>query len=357
MAFDPAADPWGTAMLASAAVVALAVFVLVAAILTSTPKRAGTRLLGLGCVLFLGTAFGGTWVRIVEGDASKAKADVKQPDPVTIVAPEVPPDPDGPAGAGESGGSDGGSDDDAQGGGGSGADAAGDGATPTAINEPEPTPVPEPEPELVPVQSDLAPTDSPAFNTDPASIPAPDPLPADADARDKAISALVYETRQIADDPKRCADIDTVAAAWKAVKALPEDAKGRDTAAKRLDGCRKKIRGAKTYAVRRQRIDARNAYAAELPGKLKVDDSYVFVNVRGKSHERMRIGGRSITKARIDALLAAGFDDQLEALGVSEVTFASSDGSRLEKLEVEEDSEIVDAIMGAWGLGDKLAFE
>lgn len=353
MAFDPAADPWGTAMLASAAVVALAVFVLVAAILTATPKRAGTRLLGLGCFLFLGTALGGTWVRIADADASKAKAEVKRPDPVTIVAPEVPPDPDGPAGAGESGDSGGGSDDEA--GAEAGDGAAGDGATPTAITNPDPTPEPEPEPAAV--QSDLAPSESPKFDTSPASIPAPEPLPADADARDKAISALVYETRQIADDPKRCADIETVAAAWKAVKALPEDAKARDTAAKRLDGCRKKIRGAKTYAVRRQRIDARNAYAAELPGKLKVDDSYVFVNVRGKSHERMRIGGRSITKARIDALLAAGFDDQLEALGVSEVTFASSDGSRVEKLEVEEDSEIVDAIMGAWGLGDKLAFE
>jgi len=147
-----------------------------------------------------------------------------------------------------------------------------------------------------------------------------------------------------------------VATAWKAVQALPEDAKGRDAAAKRLDGCRKKIRGAKLYSVRRKRIDARNAYAAELPGKLKVDDSYVFVNVRGKSHERMRIGGRSITKARIDALLAAGFVDQLQALGVSEVTFASSDGSRVETLEVQPDGEIADAIMGRWGLGDKLAF-
>ncbi|MBL4686984.1 MAG: hypothetical protein JKY37_20480, partial [Nannocystaceae bacterium] len=65
MAFDPAADPWGTAMLGAAAIVVLAVFILVAAIVTSTPKRASGRVLALGSLLFLGTAVGGTWERVV----------------------------------------------------------------------------------------------------------------------------------------------------------------------------------------------------------------------------------------------------------------------------------------------------
>ena len=344
MAFDPAADPWGTAMLAAAAVVALAVFVLVAAILTATPKRAGSRLLGIGCFLFLGTAVGGTWQRIADGDEANAKADVKKPEPVKIVAPEPPPDPgDGPPGS-EGGATPGAESGDA------GADAgdAGADADGGATTQGDPTPT------ATVKQSDLAPSESPEFDTSPADLPAVAALPTEAEARDKAIAAVIHQTRQIADDDRRCGDAETVGTAWKAVKALPEDAKGRSAAARRLDGCRKKIRGARMYWVRRQRIDARNAYATELPGKLKVDDSYVFVNVRGKSHERMRIGGRSITKARIEALLAAGLSDQLAALGVSEVTFASRDGSRVVKLDVETDSEIADALMGRWGLGEKL---
>lgn len=347
MAFDPAADPWGAAMLAAAAVVALAVFVLVAAILTGTPKRSAGRILGFGCALFLGAAVGGTWVRVQHGDADAARAAKPKPEPVTIVAPAPPPDPDDPdapkpqpgvAAVGDAGG-----------------DADADGQ-PTAIDDagggaPDPAVAP---PTTAAAALNLTPTRSSNIDTSP--VPLNDAaLPTDEAERTKAIANRLRAARTLAADERRCADAPGIAQAWADLSVLPADTPGLRTATAKLEACRKRIRNAKAYWVRRERIEARNAYAEELPGMLKNDDSFVFVNVRGNAHERIRIGGKSITDARVQVLLDGGLATELTALGFTEVTFASGKGTIVKHYDVDNDAAVTTAVMGRWGLGEKLS--
>ncbi|MEM6993471.1 MAG: hypothetical protein AAF721_23355 [Myxococcota bacterium] len=350
MAFDPAADPWGTAMLGSATVVALAVFVLVAAIMTGTPKRAGARILGVGCFLFLLTAAGGTWDRIVSAEDVDREANKPRPPPVTIVAPPPPPDPDaGPSPAGSDGAGSGGPDD---------AGAAPTTppdpgtATPTAIANPPPA---AGDPPAAAASGSLAPTAPAVIDTSPVELAAPTALPADAEGKKTAMSTAIRLAKAVAADETDCADPKRVAEAWLSIKSFAADTRGLKTAVSRLEGCRKRIRAARAYWVRRKRVEARNAYADELPGKLKRDDSYVFVSVRGPAHERMRIGGKSITAQRVAALIRDGLADELKALGFSEVTFASGKTTTTQKYDSEDDSAVTDKVMGRWGLQSKLS--
>jgi len=368
-----AADPWGTAMLAAAAIVVLALFVFLAALFTGTPKRAAARILGVGCFLFLGTAAGGTWERIVAADKVAADAAVQAaaPKPVKVVALAPPPE------VGEAGGSSGGaapvetaSADDADSPASETGDADADAAAETGEPEapqpetpepetPEPeTPEPEtPEPETPQPASGadplgLAPSKPADIATDPVTVATPAALPTEPEARKKAISAVLRAARNLAADDTQCGDALAVAEAWLTVKALPAGTSGARTATSRLEGCRKRIKVAKAYWIRRQRVAARNAYGEELPGKLKVDESYVFVNLRGKVHERIRIGGTSITEARVKALIAAGLDGWFKSLGFAEVTFASGRSNKTYKYEGGDDAALIDAVMARHGIAE-----
>ena len=358
MAFDPAADPWGTAMLGAAAIVVLAVFILVAAIVTSTPKRASGRVLALGSLLFLGTAVGGTWERVVVADAQAREAARPKVETVTIVAPTPPPDPDGEPVPPDDGGKPG------DGGEPASNDAAstppGDKAVPTAISPPPAAvPVPDTPPPVAGLAPDLdlAPSAPAKIDTDAVPLTTPTPLPSDPAEKKTAIAATIRAARAVTTHQGHCANAKTVGEAWLTLKPLPSDARGIAGAVAKLEACRKRIRSAKAYSVRRQRIAARNAYADELPAKLRQDESYVFVSVRGPAHERMRIGGKSITPQRVKGLLNVGLESELKALGFSEVTFASGRNTTTKKYDGLSDAAVTDQVMARWGLGARLSLD
>lgn len=362
MAFDPAADPWGTAMLGAAAIVVLAVFILVAAIVTSTPKRASGRVLALGSLLFLGAAVGGTWERVVVADAQAREAAKPKVETVTIVAPTPPPDPDGeqipPAAAPEPGHT--------------AKPATGD-PLPAAPAQPETAPtavaaIPEPPtvaavPDTTPPVAglapdlDLAPSQPAKIETDAVTLTEPTALPSEPTEKKKAVAAALRAARAVATHQSQCASAKEVGEAWLTLKPLPSDTRGLAGAVAKLEACRKRIRSAKAYWVRRQRITARNAYAEELPAKLRQDESYVFVSVRGPAHERMRIGGKSITPQRVKGLLNVGLEAELKALGFSEVTFASGKNTTTKKYDGLSDAAVTDQVMARWGLGARLSLD
>ena len=228
--------------------------------------------------------------------------------------------------------------------------------TPTPVGSPDPEPDPEPEPEPEP-EPPRAATTTALFDLSKVDLAEPAPLPSDPDAKKKAVTAALYSVRTLADDPKQCIDAQAVGQAWKQLRALPPDTARIGVAVTRLEACRKKIRASKAYAVRRKRIDARNEFANKLPTELRIDDSYVFVNVRGQSHEKIRIGGKSISEARANKLLAAGMEKQLVELGFTEATFASGTDTLTKTFDVVSDSDMTDKIMARWGLGEPLSLD
>lgn len=355
--FDPAADPWGVAILASSAVFALSVFVLLAAVVTKTPKRSAGRIMFVGVLAFLGTSVGGTFARI---QAADAKPETKAaPAPITIDAPPPPPDdgamPGDPAGAANAGGADAGPADaggDAAGaaeaGDGAGADGAGadGGGDPTAG--------------AADADSPPGPSDTAATAPTVAAGKAPVEVAAPVAAVTGDAKAKLAHARGVVDDDKRCRDAEQVAAAFGGLKSITDEAsRSKATAlAKKLDGCRRKILAAENYRRRRERIDARNAVGDELPTRLKKDDSFVFVRLSGQSHEFVRIGGRAMTKARIDALVADGLLDELSGLGFAKVTFADGKNPpRVFEFEQADERKLGKAWLAGMGLDEPLTLD
>jgi len=266
MMFDPLADPWGTALLTQGTiVVASGVGALVPAL-----RRGGGWLLGLSLVGFLGTAVAGAWVRV-------------QADHV------------GPPVAG-------------------------------AMAAPERHFVAAQEPKASGPTQHEAPPDTPRDAEPPSQAVAPPisaPVTAPSDPEQVRLEArrALHEGKRVATDEDLCIDAAAVAAAWQLVAAIPSDvysAKAQ-VIAERLEACRKKVLWTLRYALHKQRVEAREAFAEQLPAQLATRGITASVGIHGMAHERMRIGVRGTYEAPLDGVVTPDLAAELERLGFTDV--------------------------------------
>jgi hypothetical protein len=406
MRFDPAADPWGAAMLAAAVLWLLALLAMVAALLAKTSRRTGGYLMLVSLLVFLGAAVGGTWDRIRQADALVGVAPQGVPVDSGAAAGESGGSGDGGAGepgtaAGDRGGSTGGeatgaaiaatgdatlgdastgdatgaapgtSDatlGDAAGGstgdatlgdaaGGSTGDATtGDAAAgstgdtdPSAGEEPsEDTGEPaEPEPAVaVTVPGDLV---------VPEDLPKVSPLPDEPRAREEAIQAILDDAARAAGGGERCGNLERVATAWARLQTIPVTRKAKKITSN-LERCRRRL----LYSISRKRlaemVDARDAWYAKMPTKIRKQHGLIVQSaLSGGSHERLRIGNRELDAKRADAIMEAGLRDDLVRLQFAHVVLTNGKKSKIYELPVTPENDLGLPWLRAVGLGDPLA--
>ncbi|MEM7158764.1 MAG: hypothetical protein AAF799_38335 [Myxococcota bacterium] len=347
MNFDPAADPWGTAMLASAVLWVLSALIGVVATLAGTTRRAGGRLMLLSLLGFLVAAGGGTWERIQVADAEANKP--VPPKPREIVAPKPPADPD------------------------DGEVAADDGDEIWADKQPAPEP-----------ETDTAVADAPPGDEDPdgdepveaiadtppppvtpptpvvdVQLPQVDPLPGDPKEQGKVIRARLRNATRVVDSPRACASIDDVAQAWAELRTVPNEkpwARRAEALVEDLEDCRKRLLYSASRRVRRQHVDARDAFADEAANRFRKDyDLKVAVTISGNSHERLRIGGSGLDAAKAQEIMNGGLQAELVALQFAHVVLSDTKNPKTYTFEVTPDQQLGRPELTAVGLGKPLA--
>jgi len=315
MPFDPAADPWGTAMLAAAALWVISLLVVVLALVVRTSLHTGARLMLVALLGFLVSAAGGTWERIRMTDAAAAQPPA--PKPTLIVAPTPVPDPDTAAATTDE----------------PEAESTSEGGE-SSGGEPEP----EPEPVI--------------------ELPAIEPLPTEPKARDAAIRAILRETAKVASESRSCASIDEVALAWAKLQTIPAErrwVRRAQEVARDLEQCRRRLLYSASRRHRRTQVDARNAFAEALSFRMREDHELrVGVTISGNSHERLRIGGTGLVQARAEALMDGGLRAELKSLAFAHVVLSDGKASQTYDFEVVPDSALGLPEMRAVGLGDPL---
>lgn len=371
MRFDPAADPWGTAMLAAAALWLLSLLVVVAALVARTSRRTGGWLMVVALLAFLGAAGGGTWVRIQQ--AERIAAQPPPPPPETIVAKTPPPDPDDGPGSGETGGATGGdggpvgeagtvgteagsgatvgtaADDDGSGTGGTDgtpdalAASTGDGATGddgAADGDGEP----EAPPPIVKIPERVV----------PQSLPRVEPLPDEPQARAAAIRDILEDARRAAGGGSRCGNLERVAEAWARLRTIPVDRKAKAIAAD-LEKCRRKLLYSVSRRHRADRVEARDAYFETLRERMRDEHGLVVqAAISGLSHERLRIGNPELDAVKANALMDGGLRAELMALEFARVVLSNGKKTTVFELEVPPESELGLPDLRAVGLGEPL---
>jgi len=326
MPFDPAADPWGTAMLAAAALWVISLLVVVLALVVRTSLHTGARLMLVALLGFLVSAAGGTWERIRMTDAAAAQPPA--PKPTIIVAPTPAPDPDT---ATDEPGAESTSE---------GGESSGGEPEPIAAEDDggEPEPLPEPEPVI--------------------ELPTVEPLPTEPKARDAAIRAILRETAKVALESRSCASIDEVALAWATLQTIPAErrwVRRAQEVARDLEQCRRRLLYSASRRHRRTQVDARNAFAEALSFRMREDHELrVGIAISGNSHERLRIGGTGLVQARAEALMDGGLRAELNSLAFAHVVLSDGTTSQTYDFEVVPDSALGLPDMRAVGLGEPL---
>lgn len=397
MRFDPAADPWGTTMLATAALWLLSLLVLVAALMARTSRRPGGYLMLVSLLAFLGAAVGGTWDRIRQADALVA---VAPPSPPVASETSVPVE-SGAAAGGSAGTDDAGTGEPGTAAGASGGAAEGDGATggeptgtagattgdastgpattseadtgdattgdaaaggstddaaaagstgdvdPSAGEEPgtdtgDPA---EPEPVTVTV---------PGAPLVPENLPQVSRLPDDPSAREAAIRDVLEDAARAAGGGERCGNLERVARAWARLQTIPVTRKAK-TITKDLERCRRRL----LYSISQKRLtemtEARDAWYAKLPTKLRKQHGLIVQSaISGGSHERLRIGNRELDAERADAIMDAGLREDLVRLQFAHVVITNGKKSKTYELPVTPEGELGLPWLHAVGLGEPL---
>lgn len=382
MRFDPTADPWGTAMLAAAALWLLSLLVLVAALLAKTSRRPGGYLMLVALVVFIGAAVGGTWDRIRRADALVAVAPAAPPagaetsvpvdsgaaaggsggtgdggtgEPGTAATGDDPAGTTGSATGDASTGSattvEAGTGDEAGTGGATTGDVEAAGSTgdvdPSAGEEPgadtgDPA---EPEPVTVTV---------PGAPLVPENLPQVSPLPDDPSAREAAIVDVLEDATRAAGGGERCGNLERVARAWARLKTIPVTRKAK-TITKDLERCRRRL----LYSISQKRlnemIEARDAWYEKLPTKLRKQHGLIVQSaISGGSHERLRIGNRELDAERADAIMDAGLREDLVRLEFAHVVMTDGKKSKKYELKVTPEGELGLPWLRAVGLGEPL---
>jgi hypothetical protein len=381
MRFDLAADPWGTAMVGAALLGLVSLLVLLAASLARTSRRTGARLMLVSLLAFLGAAAGGTWTRIRAGETLTAEAPPAPP-ASTPAHGGSPTELGAEASGGDAGSADplgthGPADEDSSTGG--GGPSAGTGAGETSAEDPtegatgdsaaastgEPEPaqgdtgdaadVPGEEPPPEPAQADapepVASASQPIVAED---LPKVEPLPTEPEAREEAIREILQEAERASGGGERCGNLKRVAEAWARLRQVPVSRKAKKVTAD-LERCRRRL----LYSISQKRlaemIDAREAWYAKLPGKLRKEHGLAIQSaLSGAARQRLRIGNRELDEARADALMDAGLRDELLRLEFAQVVISNGKKSKTYALPVTPDGELGLPWLRAVGLGEPL---
>lgn len=220
----------------------------------------------------------------------------------------------------------------------------------TAAAEPSPEQAPEPEAEPKAPEAPAPPTAPPP----PASVvPEPPPLPTDDAERRTAIRNVLRNARLVYEDEEACKDPAEVGRVWKALEALPQDARNARAKAvvKRLETCRRQVRWATMFVVHRDRLAAREAFADALRQRLEDDlDLDAQVKTFGKEQERLRVGSGALDDALADAILTEALLAEAAALGFESVTLARPGQTWREPVEPRPDAAVVDETLAPYGL-------
>lgn len=325
VAFDPAADPWGTAMLACLVVCGFVLLWCVVALLMRQPARGAGRLMSLALLGYLGSAVGSVAAKVIATPPPVPPAPVELP---VLIGAEVKVAPDGaPDGKRET-------------------------KTPAKVDAKTDAKTDATEP-VVP--------DAPPKETLPAPPPtrlaAPTPTtPVELGPPTLAGKEALRFVDEVSRDADKCSDAKQVAAAARELPgALPEVP--RDRAAKagaKLETCRRKVIWARAFAIRKNRIADREKLAEAIPERLKADGVSVLVTLRGAAHERVRIGGAKLDATKARALLDAGLRDELADAGFTEITLADMQQSIKETPDVPSDNDLATAELASLGLERKI---
>jgi hypothetical protein len=384
MRFDPAADPWGTAMLAAAALWLLSLLVVVAALVARTPRRTGAWMMLVSLLAFLGAAAGGTWVRMQQADATAAVPAPPEPEPIVAKTPVAADE--GLADGSSSGGT-GGEPAEAEGGttggtadgetstgagstgltGGGATGAATEGSTGEAAagstgeaavgstGEPDETTGGDPtggdEPD--PAQTPTEPTRISEVVL-PEAIPQVEPLPSEPRARDAAVREILEDAARAAGGGERCGNLQRVALAWAQLRMVPVTRKAKSITSD-LERCRRRLLYSISQRQLAEHIEARDAFFDGLPGRIRKEHGLIVqASINGASHERLRIGNRELDAARADALMDAGLREELVRLEFARVVLSTGKKSKTYELDVTPESELGLPWLRAVGLGEPL---
>ncbi len=364
---DPAADPWGTAMLACVVVCGFSVLWWIVAVAMRQSVRGTGRVMRWGLTGYLACAVGGTVLRVMNTpEPPKPKPPAAAP---IVIQAQVPidPDEDPKAAAIQAKAAD--------------AEraarrelAADTKATGSPDSKAEPTPDADAKVEVTPdAKAEPAPDASaPALPSATAEAvpedsaePGPDAVAPTARATTPPVEfgeptlagreALRF-VDDVSHDAAKCADARQVADAARELRgALSEVTRGRvEKAAGRLETCRRKIVWRRASTIRRHRITDRQQLADALPGRLRAQGLSVQVSLRGQAHERIRIGGAKLDEARARALLDDGLRDELADAGFTDVTLADLKQSFSEQHTPPADAELAAAELASLGLERKI---
>ncbi|MCR9160466.1 MAG: hypothetical protein ACE37F_27605 [Nannocystaceae bacterium] len=310
MAFSPSEDPWGTGMLVSGGLWALAFLVLLVRRSPLRPPPSGAAsLMSLSAIGFIACALLGATAQPAEPAPGSASADEASAE-AESGDQDASPSPDEKT-------------------------PSGDEATPQPTDAAE---APEAKPTV-------------------AALPEPDPIPASGPERRAAVRKVLRDARKVYESTRDCKRVEPVGRAWKAIAALPEDTHSERVRAvvRRLEACRRQVRWTTTYAVHRKRVDARDAFVDTLVARIaKSHDVRAAVKLSGDDHERIRIGGGNFDDALVSALMTDAFKDELAGLGFESVVVARPGKTWREALEPRSESAYVDDALTPYGLEAKL---
>jgi hypothetical protein len=326
MAFDPLQDPWGAALLVTAALSGLGISATLIARGLSRSATLGGWLMGLGLVGFLGSAVAGAVVRVEAADASSSAPQVDaQPgdDAEAETAKAVAADRND-------------ADDDAAAPSDDGDDGDDDDTDDTREGEAEGA---EPQ--------------APAS----AAVERPAALPSDPEALRAAVRTILRDGKKVAETKSSCADPQQLADAWAKLEAIPDEAWSprNNVITKKLDGCRRKVVWTTLYVVRHERVNARAAFVSTLEGRLQQDGKAAAVSVHERNHVRLRIGSQSISHEEFAEMLDGGFRKELEMLGFEKVTFSDGSQAQTEQLEPVADQAVANGRLEPYGLGQRFS--
>lgn len=330
VAFDPAADPWGTAMLACLVVCGFVLLWCVVALSMRQPARGAGRLMSLALLGYLGSAVGSVAAKVIATPPPVPPATVEPP---TVIGAEVKVAPDGTP----------------------------DGKRQTKADPKAPAkPDAKADAKAEPVVDD-PPTEPPPEEATPAPTPTrladPTPTtPVELGPPTLAGKEALRFVDEVSRDADKCGDAKQVAAAARelpgALSEVPRDRAAK--AAAKLETCRRKVIWARAFAIRRNRIADREKLAEAIPERLKANGVSVLVTLRGAAHERIRIGGAKLDATKARALLDAGLRDELADAGFSEFTLADMQQSIKETPDVPSDNDLATAELASLGLERKI---
>lgn len=328
MAWTPSQDPWGIAMLASAAVFGIALVVVNARRMAVRPRTGPVAMTGAAVVAFLVCAAMGTLERVRQGPAEPAAATDESPT-------DEPPTDEPPT----------------------------DAAAPDAVEAPIQAPGANEESDAAPTEGE--PKDGSAAagaKTPPARNSALEPteaIPADDAERRAAIRTVLRTARSVYESQRDCKDAKAVGQAWAGVSSIPVGSRSTRVQAvvRRLEACRRQIRWAIAYTVRRGRVAARDDFEDTL--KQRLQDAHgikASVAITGEDHQRLRVASGSFDEAVVGTVVTESLKDELAELGFERIVLAAFKQSWRTPLQPRPDSGYAGDELAPYGLDAKLAF-